>query len=47
MEIQWLGHACFAIRHKGYTIVTVSELYRIYGKELKPHQVYMAPWYDE
>ena len=21
MEIQWLGHACFAIRHKGYTIV--------------------------
>jgi len=21
MEIQWLGHACFAIRYKGYTIV--------------------------
>ena len=21
MEIQWLGHACFAIRHEGYTIV--------------------------
>ena len=36
-----------ALIDKGYTIVTVSELYRIYGKELKPHQVYMAPWYDE
>lgn len=21
MEIQWLGHACFAVRHKGYTVV--------------------------
>ena len=21
MTIQWLGHACFAIRHKGYTII--------------------------
>ena len=36
-----------ALIEKGYTIVTVSELYRIYGKELQPHHVYMAPWYDE
>lgn len=21
MTIQWLGHACFAIRHKGYTVI--------------------------
>lgn len=21
MEIKWLGHACFAIKHKGYTVV--------------------------
>ena len=21
MQLQWLGHACFAITHKGYTIV--------------------------
>lgn len=21
MEIQWLGHACFSIKHKGYTVV--------------------------
>ncbi|MBO4289672.1 MAG: polysaccharide deacetylase family protein [Lachnospiraceae bacterium] len=36
-----------ALIEKGYTIVTVSELYRIYGKELQPHHVYMAPWYDD
>ena len=21
MQIQWLGHACFAVTHKGYTLV--------------------------
>ena len=36
-----------ALIEKGYTFVTVSELYQIYGKELEPHHVYMAPWYDE
>lgn len=36
-----------ALIEKGYTFVTVSELYQIYGRELKPHHVYMAPWYDE
>lgn len=36
-----------ALIEKGYTIVTVSELYAIYGKELKPHNVYMAAWYDD
>ena len=21
MEIKWLGHACFSIKHRGYTVV--------------------------
>ena len=33
-----------ALIDQGYTIVTVSELFEIYGKELKPHNVYMAAW---
>ena len=36
-----------ALIDKGYTIVTVSELYQIYGKTLEPHKVYMSAWYDE
>ena len=35
-----------ALIEKGYKIVTVSELYDIYGMELQPHKVYYAPWYD-
>lgn len=35
-----------ALIERGYTIVTVSELYELYGMELKPHTVYYAPWYD-